>query len=98
MRKVVLLFVVLFSVGSFAQNSKLKGYNSVCKNPIYLKALGGTFEVGVNIGSVIKLPFILDAGKYSFIYSGADEFICTDSYEVLKEKLKNLFSFNDFMN
>lgn len=62
MRKIILLFVVLFSVGSFAQNSKLKGYNSVCKNPIYLKALGGTFEVGVNIGSVIKLPFILDTG------------------------------------
>mgnify|MGYP003404615833 CR=1 FL=1 len=43
-------------------------------------------------------PCTEDAGKYSFIYSGADEFICTDSYEVLKGKLKNLFSFNDFMN
>lgn len=43
-------------------------------------------------------PCTEDKGKYSFIYSGSDEFICTDSYEALKEKLDKHITYGNFLN
>lgn len=62
MKKFFWIIVLLVSVNSFCQNEKHKGYYSICKNPIKITKVSGTYEVIVNLNKEIKVPFVFDTG------------------------------------